>query len=179
MADVAEEAVSKHLELETEVVERSAVIARLEEAEQFEPEDPRMRHGRLYTSTCLTPPGQEAGLWTDDPCVLDRKVKAAIGNNMVGQDLRLLPQVPALRDLLRMSQYTVVYTEAVTEEAPLGHYGSGQCGLSHGQDVKVKECIVLYWTVQDLKVLPGDSLPASYTHLRTMADAGLALAVTV
>ena len=78
-----------------------------------------------------------------------------------------------------MSQYTVVYTEAVTEEAPLGHYGSGQCGLSHGQDIKVRRLILGHPNCQDLKVLPGDSLPASYTHLRTMANAGLALAVTV
>ena len=139
LGDVSQEAVSRRLELESEVMQRSTVLACLEEAEQYEADDPRVRHGRLFNAMCLLQPQAEKGLFTDEAKVVDRKLAA-------------------LRDLLRMSKRTVVYTEAVTAEAPLGHYGEGQCGLSHAKDTKI---------------LPGETAPDCYTGLRRLAEAGL------
>ena len=109
------------------------------EAEEYEVTDPRVRHGRLFNSTCLLQPTAKDGLWKDEPTVVERKISA-------------------LRDLVRMSKRTIVYTEAVTQEAPLGHYGTGQCALSHKQDVKT---------------LPSNKVPSSYQDLARLAHAGL------
>ena len=109
------------------------------EAEEYEATDPRVKHGRLFNSTCLLQPAAKDGLWKDEPTVVERKTSA-------------------LRDLVRMSKRTIVYTEAVTQEAPLGHYGTGQCALSHKQDVKT---------------LPSNKVPSSYQDLARLAHAGL------
>ena len=140
LGDVSKEAVTRRMEQETEALQREKVLACLQEAEEYEADDPRVRHGRLFNSTCLLQPSaSKEGLWKDEPTVVERKVSA-------------------LKDLVRMSKRTVVYTEAVTQEAPLGHYGTGQCALSHKQDVKT---------------LPSDKVPPSYQGLARLAHAGL------
>jgi hypothetical protein len=125
---------------EEEVLDREGVLDTLEGAEQFDEGDPRLLHGRLFHSTCLLAPGQEeGGLLRDGPAVAGRKVAA-------------------LRDLLRLSTRTVVYTEAVAEDGGGGgHYGAGQCGLSQ----------------RGAKLVPGEGPPACYPALAVLAQAGL------
>ena len=140
LGDVSQEAVTRRKEEETEALQREKVLACLQEAEEYEGDDPRVKHGRLFNSTCLLQPSaSKAGVWKDEPAVVERKVLA-------------------MRDLMRMSKRTVVYTEAVAQEAPLGHYGTGQCALSHKQDVKT---------------LPSNKVPPSYQGLARLAHAGL------
>ena len=56
LTDVPEEAVMVRLEHETEVTERASVLSSLEDAVTYEADDPRIYHGRLFSSICLAEP---------------------------------------------------------------------------------------------------------------------------
>ena len=96
-------------------LERDTVLASLHcgSSGNYETGDPRLAHGRLFSTVCLAAPRSgEAGWLEDSAPVITRKLTA-------------------LRDLLRLSRRTVLYTEADQHHDTAAHYGSKQCGISH------------------------------------------------
>ena len=144
LEDVPEEVVMVRLEHETEVIHRSSVLSSLEEAVTYEEDDPRIYHGRLFSSLCLAEPGvTEDGKLQDCDKVIDHKIKY-------------------VRDLIRMSKRTLVYTEAVTspQHSHEAHYGAKQCEISHSHGGENE-------TNGNLKV------PPSYEAASALASVGL------
>ena len=144
LADVPEEAVMVRLVHETEVTERNSVLSSLEDAVTYEADDPRIYHGRLFSSVCLAEPcASEGGKLEDSSKVMDHKIRY-------------------LRDLLRMSKRTVVYTEAVTslQHSHEAHYGAKQCEISHNHNGEEE-------TGEEL------SVPPSYEAASSLASVGL------
>ena len=144
LADVPEEAVMVRLEHETEVIQRSSVLSSLEEAVTYEADDPRIYHGRLFSSLCLAEPSaSESGKLEDSLKVMDHKIRY-------------------MRDLLRMSKRTLVYTEAVTslQHSHEAHYGAKQCEINHSHNGEDE-------AAEDVKI------PPSYEAASTLASVGL------
>ena len=86
---------------------------------RYEADDPRIHHGRLFSSLCLAEPavsGSEAGARLEDEA------------GVAAHKLR------SVRQLLGLSKRTLVYTEAATshgQHTAAAHYGAKQCGISH------------------------------------------------
>ena len=77
---------------------------------RYEADDPRIHHGRLFSSLCLAEPAVE-----DEAGVAAHKLRS-------------------VRQLLGLSKRTLVYTEAATshgQHTAAAHYGAKQCGISH------------------------------------------------
>ena len=87
---------------------------------RYEADDPRIHHGRLFSSLCLAEPavsGSEAGAaqLEDEAGVAAHKLRS-------------------VRQLLGLSKRTLVYTEAATshgQHPAAAHYGAKQCGITH------------------------------------------------
>ena len=93
LADVPQEAVEDRLKYEARVTERSSVLSSLEDAVKYEDDDPRVHHGRLFSSICLMEPQRsEAGQLKDTDTVLAYKLRH-------------------LNDLMKLSGRTLVFTE--------------------------------------------------------------------
>ena len=140
---VKQEAVSIRLEHEVMVTQRSTVLKSLEEAVKYEEDDPRIYHGRLFSSICLAEPAlNEDDDLEDADNVVDHKLKY-------------------LSDLVKLSKRTLVFTEAVTNRDQHDHglhYGAKQCGISHTHDTDDDH---------------GHSVPLSYQHVSALARVGL------
>ena len=92
LEDVPREAVEDRLKYEARVTERSSVLSSLEEAVMYQEDDPRIHHGRLFSSVCLLEPQRsEAGLEDTD--------------KVLSYKLRLVS------DLIKISGRTLVFTE--------------------------------------------------------------------
>ena len=124
LADVPKEVVENRIKYEAVLTERSSVLSSLEDAVMYEEDDPRVYHGRLFSSICLLEPQlSEAGSLTDTDNVSSYKLRH-------------------IQDLIKLSGRTLVFTEAVTNrtEGGHGHYGAKQCCISHshhGEDQAV------------------------------------------
>ena len=123
LEDVKEEAVQLRIDQETALMKRGSVLASLYDAVMYEEGDPRIYHGRLFSSVCLSEPKvKEEGKLEDVETVLDHKVKC-------------------LKDIITLSKRTLIYTEAVSsKDSPIihqHHYGAKECGISHS-DVKTE-----------------------------------------
>ena len=93
LEDVPSEAVEDRLKYEARVTERSSVLSSLEEAVMYQEDDPRIHHGRLFSSICLLEPHRsEAGQLTDADNVLAYKLRH-------------------VNDLIKLSGRTLVFTE--------------------------------------------------------------------
>ena len=110
LEDVKEEAVIIRLDHETAVTQRSSVLSSLQEAVKYEEDDPRIYHGRLFSSICLAEPKR-----SDEDELQD-------SDNVVSQKIKFLT------DLFKMSKRTLVYTEAVTNQ---NHSHSGLKFIKH------------------------------------------------
>ena len=96
LADVPKEVVEDRIKYEAVLTERSSVLSSLEEAVMYEEDDPRVHHGRLFSSICLLEPQRsEADRLTDSENVLSYKLRH-------------------VQDLINLSGRTLVFTEAVT-----------------------------------------------------------------
>ena len=88
--------VEDRIKYEAVLTERSSVLSSLEEAVMYEEDDPRVHHGRLFSSICLLEPQRsEADRLTDSENVLSYKLRH-------------------VQDLINLSGRTLVFTEAVT-----------------------------------------------------------------
>ena len=92
LADVPKEVVENRIKYEAVLTERSSVLSSLEDAVMYEEDDPRVYHGRLFSSVCLLEPQRsEAGLEDTD--------------KVLSYKLRLVS------DLIKLSGRTLVFTE--------------------------------------------------------------------
>ena len=102
LADVPREVVEDRIKYEAVLTERSSVLSSLEDAVMYEEDDPRVHHGRLFSSICLLEPQRsEADRLTDSENVLSYKLRH-------------------IQDLIKLSGRTLVFTEAVTNRHESG-----------------------------------------------------------
>ena len=136
LEDVKEEAVQLRIDQETTVMKRGTVLASLYDAVMYEEGDPRIYHGRLFSSVCLSEPKvKEYGQLEDVDSVLDHKLKC-------------------YKDIINLSKRTLIYTEAVstTESPEIHHYGAKKCGISHSE---VKEEVPSSYLAMKSFATPG------------------------